>query len=184
MEKLMVKRNVFLTHHHDDQKEVYDFFASFGDWFNSMRVLGVSDDDDFVDSDNTDYVLRRIREKYVYGTSATIALIGRCSWARKYIDWEIAATLRNNPNDPRGALLAVQLPCIDGRNDITLPKRLEMNRRYDSNAQRELGFASYHRYPNSGSSLAQWVEDAIVRRDNREPVPGSTTNLRQRNSPC
>ena len=118
----MVKRNVFITYHHADQTEVYDFVALYGDWFNSMRVLGVSDEDAFVDSANTDYVLRRIREEYMYGTSVTVALIGACSWARKYVDWEIAATLRNNPNDPRGALLAMQLPCIDGRNDITLPK--------------------------------------------------------------
>ena len=180
----MVKRNVFITYHHADQKEVDDFVALFGGWFNSMRVLGVSDEDDLVDSDNTDYVLRRIREKCMYGSSATIALIGECSWARKYVDWEIAATLRNNPNDPRGAVLALQLPCIDGRNDVTLPERLAMNRRYDSSVHKELAYASYHRYPGSGSSLAQWVEDAIVRRDNREPVPGSTSNLRQRNSPC
>ena len=118
------------------------------------------------------------------GTLPSIALIGECSWARKYVDWEVAATLRNNPNDPRGALLAVQLPSIDGRNDVTLPNRLAMNRHYDSNVDQELGYASYHRYPRSGSSLTQWVEDAIVRRDNREPVPGSTSNLRQRNSPC
>ena len=180
----MVKRNVFITYHHADQTEVYDFVARYGDWFNSMRVLGVSDEDAFVDSANTDYVLRRIREEYMYGTSVTVALIEACSWARKYVDWENAATLRNNPNDPRGALLAMQLPCIDGRNDITLPKRLTMNRHYDSNMHKELGYASYHRYPRSGSSLAQWVEDAIVRRDNREPVPGSTSSLRQRNSPC
>ena len=180
----MVKRNVFVTYHHADQEEVYDFVARYGGWFNSIRVLGVSDNDDYVDSDNTDYVLRRIREKYISGTSASMALIGKCSWARKYVDWEVAATLRNNPNDPRGALLAVQLPSIDGRNDVTLPNRLAMNRQYDSNMYQELGYASYHRYPRSGSSLAQWVEDAIVRRDNREPVPGSTSNLRQRNSPC
>ena len=180
----MVKRNVFVTYHHADQDEVDDFVARYGGWFNSIRVLGVSDSDDYVDSDNTDYVLRRIREKYISGTSASIALIGECSWARKYVDWEIAATLRNNPNDPRGALLAVQLPSIDGRNDVTLPGRLSMNRHYDRTVDQELGYASYHRYPRSGSSLTQWVEDAIVRRDSREPVSGSTSNLRQRNSPC
>ena len=105
----MLKRNVFLTYHHDDQAEV----------------------EDFIDSDNTDYVLRQLREKYTTGTSATIALIGQCTWARKYVNWEVAATLRNNQNDPRGGLLAVQLPSIDGRNDITLPPRVTKNRDYD-----------------------------------------------------
>ena len=97
----MVKRNVFLTYHHADQAEAEQFVTSFQRSFNEMRVLGVSDDD-AIDRDATDYVLRAIREKYVTGTSATIALIGSCTWARKYVDWELAATLRNNPTDPRG----------------------------------------------------------------------------------
>ena len=79
----MARRNIFVTYHHADQQEVFDFVALFGNWFNSIRVLGISDDDDFVDSDNTDYVLRRIREKYLYGTSATLTLVGECSWARE-----------------------------------------------------------------------------------------------------
>lgn len=180
----MVKRNIFVTYHHADQQEVYNFVARHGEWFNSIRVLGASDSDDYVASGNADYILRRIREKYISGTSATIALIGKCSWSRKYIDWEIAATLRNNPTDPRGALLGVQLPSVDGRSDIALPDRLAMNRQYDQYSRTELGYASYHRYPSSEFSLVQWVEAAIARRDSREPVPGSTNDLRQRNSPC
>ncbi len=180
----MVKRNVFVTYNHADQVEVYDFIARYGEWFNSMHVLGASDNDDYVDSDDTDYVLRRIREKYIRGTSATITLIGECSWTRKYVDWEIAATLRNNLSDPRGALLAVQLPSIDGRSDVTLPNRLAMNRQYDSRSHTERGYASYHPYPQAGSTLSQWVEQAIVRRNQKVPAPGSSNNLRRRNSPC
>lgn len=159
----MPKRNVFLTYHHANQVEVSNLITASRHAFHDMRAVGVSEDDDFVESDNTDYVLRRIREEYIRGTSATVALIGRCSWARKYVDWEIAATLRNNPNDPRGALLATQLPSIDGRNDVNLPNRLAINRQYDAESDRELGYASYHRYPSSGWQLAQWVEEAIRR---------------------
>ena len=180
----MTRRNVFLTYHHADQAEVEDFINSFEGHFNELRAIGVSEEDDFVDSGNTDYVLRRIRENYITSTSVTIALIGRCSWSRKFIDWEVAATLRNNPTDPRGGLLAVQLPSVDGRNDISLPPRVRLNRHYDSITGNELGYASYHRYPFSGATVAQWVEDAIWRRDNREPATGSTSNLKRQNSPC
>ncbi len=180
----MPKRNVFLTYHHANQAEVENFINSFGSHFNELRAIGVSDEDDFIDSDDTDYVLRQIREKYVTGTSATIALIGGCSWARKYVDWEVAATLRNNPTDPRGGLLAVQLPSVDGRNNINLPPGVAMNRDYDSGSGTERGYASYHRYPGSAATAAQWVEDAIWRRDNREPATGSTSDLKKLNSPC
>lgn len=180
----MPARRVFVTYHHAGQAEVTRFIERFASAFHEMRVIGVSDEDDFIDSSDTDYVLRRIREKYIRGTSATIALIGQCTWARRYVDWEIAATLRNNPTDPRGGLLAVQLPSIDGRSDIKLPPRLEMNRNYDPRTGQENGYASYHRHPSSGTVLAQWVEDAIWRRDHREPVAGSTSDLKKYNSPC
>jgi len=180
----MVKRNVFLTYHHADQAEVETFIDSFEGDFSELRAIGVSDEDDFIDSNDTDYVLRRIREKYITGTSATIALIGQCTWARRYVDWEVAATLRDNTNDPRGGLLAVQLASIDGRNNVALPPRVAMNRDYDQGTGTERGYASYHRYPGSGPAIAQWVEDAIWRRDNREPALGSTSDLKKQNSPC
>ncbi|MCY3789011.1 MAG: TIR domain-containing protein [Gemmatimonadetes bacterium] len=180
----MARRNVFLTYHHANQAEVEHFISSFGSYFNELRAIGVSDEDEFIESDNTDYVLRQIREKYITGTSVTIALIGNCSWARKYIDWEVAATLRNNPTDPRGGLLAIQLPSIDGSNNIRLPSRVELNRHFDSKSSTELGYASYYRYPGSGANVANWVEDAIWRRDNLEPATGSTSDLKKQNSPC
>ena len=93
----MPTRRVFVTYHHADQAEVMRFIDRFASAFHEMRAIGVSDEDEFIDSSDTDYVLRRIREKYVKGTSATIALLGTCTWARRYVDWEIAATLRNNP---------------------------------------------------------------------------------------
>lgn len=179
-----MKRVVFLTYHHADQAEVDYFIYSFKGSFNDLRAIGISDEDQFINSSDTDYVLRRIREKYISGTSATIALVGRCTWARRYVDWEVAATLRDNPNDPRGGLLAVQLPSIDGRDDVHLPPRLAMNRNYDRATGTERGFASYHRYPPSGAAVAQWVEEAIWRRDNRELAMGSTSNLQKQNSPC
>src|SRR5438445_79347 len=114
----MPTRNVFVTYHHADQTYVDSLLAAVEPWFNDICAVGVSDGDDFIDSEDTDYVLRRIREKYIRGTSATIALIGSCTWARRYVDWEIAATLRDNPTDPRGGLLAVQLSYVDGRSDI------------------------------------------------------------------
>ncbi len=178
----MVKRNVFLTYHHADQREVDGFVYCFRKSFNQIRVIGISGDDDFINSNNTEYILRRIREKYIAGTAVTIALIGKCTWARKYVDWEIAATLRNNPTDPRGGLLAVQLPSVNGRNNIKLPERLGRNRQYVNNS--EVGYASYHPYPSKGYVLAQWVEGAIRRRDQKYPKSGSTSGLRKNNSPC
>ena len=47
-----------------------------------------------IESDVVEYIMRRIRENYVTGSSCTIVLVGRDTWARKYVDWEIDATLQ------------------------------------------------------------------------------------------
>ncbi len=106
----MPKRKVFISYHHDhDQDEVEAFLDEFGDSF-IAKVIGVSDDDDFIDSKDSDYIMRRIREKYLTDSTVTIVMIGSCTWSRKYIDWEIASTLRDDTNNKRSGLLAITLP--------------------------------------------------------------------------
>ncbi|WP_216637233.1 TIR domain-containing protein [Staphylococcus aureus] len=60
-----------------------------------------------VDSDDIDYVMRRIREYYIAGTSCSLVFVGNESWGRKYIDWEIKSTL-----DKQHGLIGVQLPTL------------------------------------------------------------------------
>jgi hypothetical protein len=63
----------------------------------------------------------------IAGTSCTVVLIGKCTWARRYVDWEIAATLRNFDDSARGGLIAVQLPSAEAHGWSKLPPGLEMN---------------------------------------------------------
>jgi hypothetical protein len=58
-----------------------------------------------IDSVDTNYVMRRIRENYITGSSCTIVLVGKETWGRKYVDWEIEATL-----DKDHGVIGVQLP--------------------------------------------------------------------------
>jgi len=60
-----------------------------------------------IDSDNVDYVLRRIRENYITGSSCTIVLVGAATWGRKYVEWEIEATLEKGHG-----LIGVRLPTL------------------------------------------------------------------------
>src|ERR1035441_5985437 len=77
------RHKCFLSYHRDDIDEVEAFIDSFGEVF-IPRVLGVTDEDDFVDSTDTDYVMDCIREKYLTDSTVTIVLIGKCTWARRY----------------------------------------------------------------------------------------------------
>lgn len=179
-------RNIFLSFHQQDELEAAIFCRRFDQYFNEIRTLGVDELGDeyaeHINSGDSDYVMRQIREKKIAGTSCTVVLIGKCTWARRYVDWEIAATLRNNTDDPRGGLIAVQLPSAQQNGWSTLPARLDLNiTRIDGV---DTGYARFHPPAPSDDSIAQWVEDAVERRDSMDPASGSTSNLVANNKSC
>src|SRR4051812_34087302 len=69
-----VRHKCFVSYHHADQAECEQFIDSFEDVF-VPRVLGVSDEGDFIDSDDSDYVMDEIREKYLTDSTVTIILV-------------------------------------------------------------------------------------------------------------
>jgi MTH538 TIR-like domain (DUF1863) len=80
-----VRHKCFVSYHHADEEEVKTFFETFENAF-IPRVLGVSDEDDFIKSNDTGYIMDQIREKYVTDSTVTIVLNGKCTWARRYVD--------------------------------------------------------------------------------------------------
>src|SRR4051812_43267801 len=74
------RHKCFVSYHADDADEAINFLEAFGHVF-IPRVIGISDEDDFIDSDDTDYVMDSIREEYLTDSSVTIVLVGRCTWA-------------------------------------------------------------------------------------------------------
>jgi hypothetical protein len=179
-------RNIFLSFHQRDELEANIFCRRFDQYFNEIRTLGVHEfGEDFaehIDSGDSDYVMRQIREKKIAGTSCTVVLIGKCTWARRYVDWEIAATLRNNDDDPRGGLIAVQLLSAEQNGWSRLPDRLSLN--ISSVDGLEVGYARSYSHAPSDDSIAQWVEDAVARRDSMDPAIGSTSNLVSNDKSC
>lgn len=104
------RHKCFVSYHHSDQEEVEAFVESFGEEF-IAKAVGVSDEDDFIDSDDTDYVMRKIREKYLTDSTVTIVLVGKCTWARRYVDWEIMSSLRNDSKNKRSGLRGCPVRC-------------------------------------------------------------------------
>jgi len=116
------QRRVFISYHHLADQAWYNAFSvRFHDqyetiWDNSLERR--------IDSDNVDYVIQRIRDNFIHGTSCTIVLCGAETWKRKYVDWEIKATL-----DKQHGLIGVQLPTLlPGLADtVQVPDRLNDN---------------------------------------------------------
>lgn len=97
------RRKVFVSYHHGGDQAYYDEFSRFfHDQYEAIRDNSL---ERLIQSDNTDYVMQQIREKYIAGTSCTIVLIGAQSHQRKYLDWEIKATL-----DKCHGLIGIVLP--------------------------------------------------------------------------
>jgi len=176
----LTRRKCFISYHAEDTKEVETFLEDFGTEF-IAKTIGVTDEDDFIDSEDTDYIMDQIRTKYLGDSSVTIALIGQCTWARKYVDWEIYSSLRNSKHSKVNGLVAIALPSI-GSGGI-LPGRINDNVQRDSSGNDE-GYARWYAYPTYKSSLRSWIDDAFSARTSRSYLIDNTRVRRQRNSTC
>ena len=157
------RHKCFISYHQKDEDEVRAFIEEFSEVF-IAKVLGVSDEDDFIDSTNTDYVLRRIREKYLTDSTVTLVMVGRCTWARKYVDWEIAATLRNDPNNKRSGLLGITLPSVASLSGRRPPQRLDINLPRGGGE----AYARWIKYPSTKGGLRSSIEDAFQARNDSD----------------
>jgi hypothetical protein len=153
-----VRRAVFVSHSHLNESETKQFFREFSGVF-IPRSLGVSDKDEFIDSDDPNYVMRRIRDKHIGPNSiVTIVLVGSCTHSRRYVDWEIKASLQQGLDKRPNGVLAIQLPSCP--NGALLPPRLEANWRRNDHE----GYARYYQYPRTKDELRRWIEEAAVAR--------------------
>lgn len=117
-----VKRKIFVSYHHRGDQAYYTSFSeAFHDTYDVVTDNSLERE---IDSDNVDYVMRRIRENYIQGSSCTIVLVGKETHARKYVDWEIKATL-----DAGHGLIGVRLPTapVTPQNTVIVPGRLHDN---------------------------------------------------------
>ena len=173
---MAVKHRCFVSYHEVNSTAVNNFVEEFADVFTAMTV-GVTDEDDFINSVDTEYVMRRIREKYLSNTTVTIVLIGECTKARKYVDWEIASTLRNDPVNGRSGLLGINMKSVGSRG--LAPPRLYANIDSKDNAG---SYALCQPYPSTAQILRNAIQTAFDRRHTH--TPNNTQALFKNNRPC
>lgn len=116
------KRKVFVSYHHGGDRAFYDAFME--TFSNTYDVIHDNSVGRAIDSSNTEYVIRKIRENYITGSSCTIVLCGPGTPQRKFVDWEIKATL-----DKQHGLIGVNLPTnpMNQNNKFIVPDRLHDN---------------------------------------------------------
>lgn len=157
-----IKRKCFISYHHADQAEVDHFIRTFDhglDCF-TARGLGQEMDQDIIDSTDTDYVMGRIRARYLVGSSVTLVMLGAHTWSRRYVDWEIQSSLRQGATTPNG-LLGIKLSTFSG----VFPQRMDIN--LLSAADKAAGEDCYARhivYPATEQALVNAIEQAYGHR--------------------
>ena len=173
------RRKCFISYHAVDADEVERFLNSYGHVF-IARVIGVTDEDDFIDSEDNNYVFDRIRDKYLLDSTVTIVLVGKCTWARRYVDWEVYSSLRQDKNNRRNGLLAITLKSAAKYSGKKLPPRV------DDNVARSpsVGYARWKQYPTSSASLRAWINDAYIARTARQALIVNTRARKKYNSKC
>ena len=165
---LGIKRKIFVSYHHSGDRAYYDTFINA--FSNTYDVIHDNSVERAVDSSNTDYVIRRIRENHITGSSCTIVLCGAQTPWRKYVDWEIKATL-----DKQHGLIGVNLPS----NPLSPSKYYFVSDRLSDNIQS--GYAvwiNWAAFTQSSQSVQNCIELA-----NSKPsyLIDNSRALRQRN---
>ncbi len=173
------KRKVFISYYHGNQTEVNQFVRNFSDVF-IPKTVGVRDGDFDFDSNNPDYIMRKIREEKLDDSTVTIVLVGECTHSRRYVDWEIKASLQQGVTLPNG-LIAINLPSLGNKGG--LPLRLSENVIRNEN-KNDIGYARYHIYPNSKEELRSWIEDAFEARTKRANLIVNKSSMMQYNGKC
>lgn len=149
-----VRRKCFISYHQADLAAVDRFISRFG--VNNFIKRGITLPDEVINSADTAYVLQRIRQLYLRDSTVTIVLIGPCTWSRRFVDWELQASLRRPADGHPNGLIGILL---DRGIKPPLPPRLAANR--------DSGYAKYHYYPQNVAMLENWIEDAYQARVTR-----------------
>ncbi|WP_420722487.1 TIR domain-containing protein [Hwanghaeella sp. LZ110] len=158
-----IRHKCFISYHHEDQDEVDEFIRKFDhdkDVF-IARGLGEEMASDIINSEDTTYVMKRIRELYLKDSTVTLVMLGKCTWARRYIDWEIQASLRNGETVTPNGLLGIKLPSYSETKGM-FPNRLNINLK-QSDDQKDC-YARYMSYPSRSDTLSKAIDAAFERR--------------------
>jgi hypothetical protein len=148
------KHNVFISFHHELDQDYKDKFEIlFGDLFNNKSV----NDNEIDENLSTEYIKRLIRENHITASSVCVVLIGKETYKRKHVDWEIYAALDKKVGGYSG-LLGILLPTHPDskRNEYNpglIPPRLVDNIKS--------GYAIIYDWTYKENEIKKWIEIAF-----------------------
>ena len=162
------RHKVFVSFHNKDLGRRDKFVSMLDDHIvnNSVR------DGDIDKNLKAAEIRRQIRDYFIADATVTVVLVGCCTWQRKYVDWEIGASLTDTDNNDRCGLLGIILLSHpnykkDNYDPRLLPPRLACN------LGDENSFAALCDWTGDKAKLVEWIDWAFQRR-NRDPSPDNS----------
>lgn len=165
----MQRHKVFISYHHEnDQCYKNKFEELFSNQFDIMVSKSV-EIGDIDPNNNTEYIRQQIRDKHIADATVIVVLIGKETFKRKHVDWEISSAIRDTKNNPRCGLLGIFLPTHpDYQKDFdhrTIPPRLYDNWE-EKNNQR---YAELYDWSTSPNQVKNWIHKAFNKRNKIMP---------------
>ena len=175
------RHKVFVSFHERDRKYKELFEERMGTDIVDKSV-GDGDIDPKLKVDTT---RAKIRDEFIADASVTVVLVGRCTWQRKHVDWEIGSSLRATKKNPRCGLIGILLPTHPDFGKPNYREKL-IPRRLADNADSNGSFANIHDWPDpwNTNEVRLWIHAAFRRRNSVEPNNARMQFGRNRSGPC
>ena len=161
------RHKVFISFHEQDIGYKEDFVRMMG-----KRIVDRSVDTGNIDDTDlkTATVRQKIRDEYIRDSTVAIVLIGRRTWQRKHVDWEIGSSIRKTRRNSRCGLLGISLPNHPDHGKKLYTPQLVPPRLAD-NCDGEDPYAFIYDWPRpwTPAMIAEWLHQAYDRRSGPPP---------------
>lgn len=171
--KITTKHKVFVSYHHENDQYYRNLFEK------KFRNIYVSKSVEIGEIDTnlkTETIRQKIRDEYLRDSTVTLVLIGKETWKRKHVDWEISSSIRHTQYNPRSGLLGIILPTHpdferDKFSPYIIPPRLYVNIKCK--------YAKIYDWTDNVDTLQIWIHDAFSRKD--KDIPDNSSPLFKNN---
>lgn len=170
---MTTRHKVFVSHHHENDQEYRNLFERM---FGTVYVSKSVEIGDIDSNLKTETIRRKVRDEFLRDSTVTIVLIGKDTWRRKHIDWEISSSIRHTQFNPRSGLLGIILPSYprsdrQSYNRYTIPPRL-----YDNI---ECDYSEIYNWTDNSNSIKNWIHKAYLNKD--KILPDNSRSLFKNN---
>ncbi len=171
---MTARHKFFISYHHERDQEYKDALVAM-----LQRVYGVNGLNYSVGNHNInsmgwtlERIMQKIRDDYIRDATVTVVLYGAETYKRKFVDWEIRASLRKTEFNSRCGLLGILLPSRpdhgrESYNSSTIHRVFQDNKGTD--------FAKIYDWQNDGEAVSKWIDAAYQRRKTKSVILDSPT---------